>query len=30
MVKNWGFGGKIEIFWKMGFSWDFGQEIGKK
>ena len=21
---------KSRFFWKMGFSWDFGQEIGKK
>ena len=30
MVENRGFGGKWGFFRKMGFSWVFGQEIGKK
>ena len=29
-VEKWGFGGKIGVLLKMGFSWDFGQEIGEK
>ena len=29
MGKNGGFGGKMVVFRKMGFSWVFGQEIGE-
>ena len=31
LIENGGFGGKNGDFYrKMGFSWVFGQEIGKK
>ena len=29
MVENRGFSGKWWFFWKMGFSWVFGQEFGE-
>ena len=30
LVEKWGFGGKIGVLLKMGFSWVFGHEMGKK